>query len=263
MQLKSGTYKVLLLLVCINWLMVQAVAMQLPNERIETCVQCNNFNVHVQSLQCDHTICVPCMSKINDENANLGIPGICKVCQFIYKTGSVVTDNKGQPINKLLFNPALKIPSSVHIPLMGALTSLVGYKIGSCIWGNTTNAARLTGVTSGVLSTFFYNHLAKRAIIYESLKAARKLKHQAPVLSRVMELRLKLFEKKHLLYSCVAVVPSIALFYFISHRMQKQMQNNDTVGFGKNARTIVGSMILPVLALDMWGSRYDSIPKLK
>lgn len=261
MQFKNYLYKIVL--VFITLLSIQVAPMQSENQTTAgACVQCNKFNQQVQNLPCDHPICLACNEKVNDDNANLGLPGICKMCRFIYKTGDVITDGNGNEINKNFFNPALEIPMTEGLAVAWPLGCALGAVVGNHMWGNT-KSVMLCGLASGGITSAFWNHLVKVKIIQKSLTIAEGLKQQAPILSNVMKKRLKLFQKKHFIYSCIAALPSSGVYYLLSNKMAQQARNRDSGGYLLNGSIIAASLILPMIAVDVWGNRYDSIPKLK
>lgn len=266
MNFKRFLSKMAIALLCMGSFTAQMPAMQAPlvqQEMDGACIGCNKWQKNLKNLPCEHPLCQACDEQITDDCNNLGLPGFCPSCKKVYITGDVIANGHGQPVNKMLFNPMLEpvttqeklfcCGTGIGITLLSTFFIKDGWD--SADYGYIHNIAYSIG---GLALIPLLEACCKLKNINKTLKDATHLSQSAPHLSTIIEKRAKAFRNKYLLYS---LANSAITYGFIAfpYLLKAKMPRTSIVSI-----LVAGGLYGGATGyIDTWGSKYESIPKLK
>lgn len=239
---------------------VQISAMNRPiQQELNTYCPCCNKPAHIiKELPCEHPICSECNERTNFDNKNLGLPGICQSCGFIYLTGDVISFH-GRQVNKEAFSPAL-----IRVSTKETAVSFVSGLIVLAAVRQLDNSPRgqVPQVLALATSMICFETYFKFQKMNKVLTHAKIIAPDAPLLSSIMEKRINAFKLKFGMYSLAKtlILPAtIGIGVAVANYKKDFIKNHET----KLLFTYLGAYVLSDIMLDKWGSNYESIPKLK
>lgn len=250
MNLKRFFSQMAFAMLCLGSFSAQMPAMEPQVQREYAPFYCGNCNArgpHKLLTQCGHALCQNCYDFIDDHYQQLDITSFCPVCDKVLREGNIIVNQQNIILNLAVLDPALE---PFELWRAGILTmAILGCTACWAKWASPDAASNtfLTGCSLVPLGMAIRKTLDAR----ESIASAKNYN------SKILENRTKTFIKKYWKNACIAsLVPGIALM--VSRIATKYVKLDHIAGPVVGCSTIAANYVLNV-----WGSKYESIPKLK
>lgn len=248
-------------LLCIGSFANQMSAMQAPVQQQLSafCIGCNKVSSELRNLPCEHPICKSCNEQIIDDNTNLGLPGICASCNYVYLTGQVISNLQGHQLNKATFDPVLS-NATVKERVLTVLGGIAG--VACCEYIDMNPSLMRLCFVGSLASMPLLAGYFKFKKLDIALQAAKNIAQPAPHLSSVIEKRVKAFKTKFGIYALgnALIMPMTIGMGMTIAKLNKNLLENHATAF---LNLGLGLHFAGLIALDIWGSKYESIPKIK
>jgi hypothetical protein len=249
-------------LICMGSFTAHMPAMEpiFQKEQIGQCVgTCNRWTSSLKKLNCGHSFCDACSNAFKwEKQQQLDHTIYCFVCDAVVWQGHQLDDPTGDPIsNKSLIWPALNSCLHLDFKLFLGLGSCGGISMILDALGNRYQLSPstklfLAGLSSVGISAVFTQHKLKNiSAAYENIKNIN---------SNILQQRLYAFKtnycKKNLIYGIAMPIALTGLLYATA-------KYTKTVDSEQFIDLMPFFSFLGNWAVDIWGSEYKSIPKLK